>query len=187
MRQPISQSSDFSQPPPPDASQDFNSPPQDSTERLLALASQPPSQSQSSTNPPGKPGAPGPLSSTASSSDPAPPSDRDSDPFSTKNSIVFVNGKVYARNGRWVKTVRPNLTEAGYIDAALLPNPMVTFLAAIDEQGNVTRVILYRSSGSDNIDLPCQEALNDWKIEPSKDKNGKPMKDLVSVTFGLPH
>jgi hypothetical protein len=186
LRQPISQPQALA-PPPADASEDLNSPPQDSTERLLALASQSPSLSEANSSPPGKPGAPGPPASGASVKNPAPQSDRDSDPFSTQNSIAFVNGKVLARNGRWVKTVKPNLTEAGYIDAALLANPAVTFLATVDEQGNVIRVILYHSSGSDNIDLPCEEALNDWKIEPSKDKNGKPVKDIVAVTFGLPH
>jgi outer membrane biosynthesis protein TonB len=66
-----------------------------------------------------------------------------------------------------------------------MPRPAVTFLATVDEQGNVIHVDLYHTSGSDNIDLPCEEALNQWKIEPSKDRNGRPVRDVVSITFVL--
>lgn len=131
---------------------------------------------------PGRPGPPGPANSTP---DTAPPSDRDSDPFSDANSFRFVNGRVLARNGRQVRTVKPHLTDAGMVDAETLPNPAVTFLATIDTQGNVVRVVRYRTSGSDNIDLPCEEALNQWWIEPSKDRNGRPVPDVVSITFAL--
>jgi hypothetical protein len=123
---------------------------------------------------------PGPPGQTA---DVAPPSDKDSDPFSDNNSFRFINGRVSARNGRIVKTVRPQLLQAGMLDAELMANPSVTFLATVDEQGNVIHVDRYRSSGSDNIDLPCEQALAQWWIEPSKDKSGKPTKDIVSVTF----
>jgi hypothetical protein len=140
---------------------------------------------QNSPGRPGQPGAPGPAGPDKSTSDPAPPSDKESDPFSETKSFKFVNGKVLARNGRWVKTVKPHFDQAAMIDAALMSNASVTFLATVDEQGNVIHVVRYRSSGSDNIDLPCEQALNQWRIEPSKDRNGRPVKDVVSVTFGL--
>jgi hypothetical protein len=134
---------------------------------------------------PGRPGKPGPPGGAGPTAAVAPPSDKESDPFSDSNSFKFVNGRVVARNGRWVKTVKPQLTDAGWIDASLMADPAVTFLATVDEQGNVVHVMMYRSSGSDNIDLPCEEALNQWKIEPSKDANGQPVRDVVAVTFGL--
>jgi hypothetical protein len=136
-------------------------------------------------NQPSQPGRPGPPGPPNASPEHAPASDKDSDPFSDSNSFHFVNGKVSARNGRWVKTVKPQLSQAGWIDASLMANPSVVFLATVDEQGNVINVARYHSSGSDNIDLPCEQALNEWKIEPSKDKDGKPVKDVVAVSFGF--
>jgi TonB family protein len=135
-------------------------------------------QSQQQQPPPGKPGLPGPTA------DPAPPSDRESDPFAETNSFKFVNGRVSARNGRWVKTVKPRITDAGWNDMSVMSDPNVTLLATVDTQGNVVHVVIYRSSGSEDIDLPCEEALNQWKIEPSKDAGGHTVQDVVSVTFG---
>jgi outer membrane biosynthesis protein TonB len=141
-----------------------------------------PSAAQAAAVSPGAPGSPGPRGAA----NPAPFSDRDSDPFSEKQiSVSFVNGQVVARNGRKVKTVKPQILQAGYLEMSLMGNPRVTFLATVDENGNVIHVQLYRSSGSDNIDLPCQEAVEQWWIEPSKDKSGKPVKDLVPITIAF--
>lgn len=166
-------------PPPPPPEQ----PPQVADNQNSA-AQQPAENSPSHNGSPAPPGAPGPPNESAEQ---APPSDTESDPFSRSNSFVFANGRVLARNGRWVKSVRPHISEAGLIDADLMGEPTCTFLATVDEQGNVVRVVRYKSSGSDNIDLPCEEALNEWKIEPSKDAAGHPVRDVVSVTFGLEH
>jgi hypothetical protein len=144
-------------------------PPRQNTNASAAAAAQNP------------PGTPGPRSPAAAN--PTPPSDKDSDPFSDANSFRFVNGRVDARNGRWVKTVKPHITDAGILAAELMAHPAVEFLATVDEQGNVIHVDRYRSSGSDYIDLPCEEALSQWKIEPSKDRNGRPVQDVVSITF----
>ncbi|HUB24560.1 MAG TPA: hypothetical protein VL992_03950 [Tepidisphaeraceae bacterium] len=176
-------------PPPPPAGVAANATPTNAAATPVAAQASPavnqsPSQPGQPGRPgsPGAPGAPGASSPTAAT---APPSDKESDPFSDSNSFKFVNGRVVARNGRWVKTVKPELTDAGWIDASLMADPAVTFLATVDEQGNVVHVMTYRSSGSDNIDLPCEEALNQWKIEPSKDASGHPVRDVVAVTFGL--
>jgi outer membrane biosynthesis protein TonB len=134
---------------------------------------------------PGAPGSPAPAGPPNSTPDAAPASDKDSDPFSDINSFKFVNGRVQARNGREVKTVRPHLSESGWQDVWLMGHATVTFLAEIDAHGNVTGVRLYRTSGSDNIDLPCEQALSQWTFEPSKDKNGRAMADTLSVTFGF--
>jgi len=177
-----------------DPNQPKSTPPAPPATPAVAQASAPPPQ-QASAAPPQQasdakpaqtaqaaPGAPGPRNPPA---EPAPISDKDSDPFSDANSIKFVNGKVEARNGRLVKTVKPALGTAGWQDASFIGNPSVTFLAAIDETGNVIHVDLYRSSGSNNIDTPCREALNQWWIEPSKDKSGRPVKDVLSITFSF--
>ena len=141
-----------------------------------------PSAAQATAVSPGAPGSPGPRGAA----NPAPFSDRDSDPFSEKQvSVTFVNGEVVARKGRMVKTVKPQILQAGYLELSIMGNARVTFLATVDETGNVIKVQRYRSSGSDNIDLPCEEALNQWWIEPSKDKSGKPVKDVVLITIAF--
>jgi outer membrane biosynthesis protein TonB len=174
---------------PSDTTQPAASPPPAPPVRVALLES--PRSPSAQASQPGKPGNPGPPGPPAppgppnSTPDTAPPSDKDSDPFSDTNSFKFVNGKVQARTGRLVYPVKPHLSDAGWMDASIMGHATVTFLATVDEQGNVTRVILYRTSGSDNVDLPCEQALNLWKFEPSKDKNGHPMADTLSVTFGF--
>jgi|GEM_PF-5439793 len=164
------------QPSPPTADSPPLSPPPDQNPAVASATSATPQAMQVA----GRPGLKG-LDPT-----PSPDiTDKESDPFSDENSFAFRDGKVTARNGRWVKTVRPRFTQASVTDAFKIGAVAVTFLATVDEQGNVVRVVRYHTSGSDNIDLPCEEALNQWKIEPSKNKSGQYIKDVVAVTFGF--
>jgi hypothetical protein len=42
---------------------------------------------------------------------------------------------------------------------------------------------LLRSSGSNNIDLPCIESVHNWWFEPKKDKDGHNLADAWVVTI----
>jgi TonB family protein len=59
----------------------------------------------------------------------------------------------------------------------------VTLGATVDAAGFVQNVVILRSSGSDNIDLPAQRAVYNWWFEPTKDKTGQPQPDLWVVTI----
>jgi hypothetical protein len=111
--------------------------------------------------------------------DPAPQSDSESDPFTKIGSVVFRAGTIEARFGRKVKTIRPRLTLAGQVDVLALEYPTLQLKVAIDETGKVVSVDVIRSSGSNEIDLPCQRAMYDWWIEPAKGADGKPMADVM--------
>jgi TonB family protein len=117
--------------------------------------------------------------SDAPPGDPAPLSDSESDPFAKIGSANFRPGAIEARFGRKVKTVRPRLTIAGQYDLAALQYPSVQLTVRIDDTGKVTSADILRSSGSNQIDLPCQQAMYEWWIEPPKDKDGKPIADVM--------
>lgn len=130
----------------------------------------------------GQSGAPG---AAPSSDNPAPPTDSESDPFAKAPSVVFRAGRVEARMGRKIKTVRPRLSLAGQYDVAGAGQISAVFGVHIDANGNVTQIDLLRSSGSNEIDLPCRRALQQWWIEPPKDKNGKPMPDVLVIKLSF--
>ncbi|MCC7351468.1 MAG: hypothetical protein IT446_12950 [Phycisphaerales bacterium] len=117
--------------------------------------------------------------STAPPADPAPMSDSESDPFSNAGSVTFAQGKVEARYGRKVKTVRPRLSFAAQADLFGLQYPSVILKVKIDSTGKVISVDILKTSGSDEVDLACQMALYDWWIEPPKDAAGHPRPDVM--------
>lgn len=127
-------------------------------------------------------GKPGP---TVSAADPAPMSDSESDPFGKTAAITFSNGRVVARSGRKVKTVRPNITDAGQIDAMLVSRATVVFKVKIDESGTVQDVKKLVSSGSDSIDLPCERALYEWVFDPTLDDHGRPIADQLLIRLNF--
>ena len=75
--------------------------------------------------------------------------------------------------------MRPRLTLAGHYDLAAMQYPSVQLTVRIDATGKVISADILRSSGSNQIDLPCQQAMYDWWIEPPKDEKGKPMADVM--------
>lgn len=113
------------------------------------------------------------------SADPAPMSDSESDPFSNAGSATFSQGRVEARYGRKVKTVRPRLSFAAQADLFGLQYPIVILKVKIDDTGKVTSVDILKSSGSNEVDLACQMALYDWWIEPPRDAGGHPRPDVM--------
>ncbi len=116
-------------------------------------------------------------------SDPAPVSDSESDAFSTTGAAVFRNGKLEARFGRKVKTVRPRLNLAGQYDLLSLPSPSVIMKVRTDQTGRVRNVEILKSSGSGEVDQPCQLAMYEWWFEPPTDKSGKPQPAEMTWTI----
>lgn len=110
-------------------------------------------------------------------------SESESDPFSKTATFIYRNGKVEARDGRKVKTVRPKLTEAGIQAVIAMEEPLVVLAVKIDDQGKVTGVDYVRKSGSNEVDLPTYLAAWKWEFEPSKDKAGNPKADAFVIPF----
>jgi TonB family protein len=128
-------------------------------------------------------GVPGPAVAAA---DPAPMSESESDAFSrVLNVSVPRNGKITARRGREFKSVKPRLELKGWLDITSLRDPSVVMRVKVDETGKVMDVRVIKSSGSENIDLPTTLAMYKWWIEPGKDKQGKPVPDVVVITFSF--
>lgn len=115
--------------------------------------------------------------------DPAPMSESDSDPFSRIGSAEFRPGKVDVKLGRKFKITRPRLLLAGRNALLAFRFPSLVLKIDIDETGKVTAVDVLRSSGSNEIDQPCQLAAYDWWFEPSRNAEGQPVADVIFFTI----
>jgi TonB family protein len=111
---------------------------------------------------------------------PLPPSDSDSDPFSrVSGTVIFRNGRLEVQRGRKVKTVRPQIGIAGELDAMGMSSAVVVVEVHIDPTGQVTQVELFKRSGSIPIDERTRDAVYHWTFEPTRDKSGNPIRDVV--------
>lgn len=128
----------------------------------------------------GSGGRPGPKVAPA---DPAPMSESESDAFAKSGSVDFKGGKVSARLGRKVRTIKPRLTLKGELDIFSIMQPSVILKVSIDETGKVTNVDNLKSSGSNEVDHPTILAVYQWWIEPKKDKAGNPVADVIVLTL----
>jgi TonB family protein len=151
-----------------------------------ASAQQQQKQQQNDANSPnggngGQPGAADP-----GAGNPMPTSDFESFPV-THIASRFVAGKIEARTGRKMRTRElPRLGLAARADLATMDNPYVVLRLKIDETGNITDVQTIHSSGSENVDLPCERAAYTWWFEPLKDpKTGKPRPEVMEFTIYL--
>jgi TonB family protein len=99
----------------------------------------------------------------------------------------FVPGKTYVRSGRKLLTREiPDLTVAGWLDVDSMGKAEVVLRLWLDETGNVVRVRLVHSSGSDNIDLPCERAAETWWFEPKRDPDtGKSVPDQLDFIIAF--
>lgn len=113
------------------------------------------------------------------SADAAPQGSTESDPFTTVGDVQFRRGAMQVRLGRNYKLTRPRLSLAAQSDLMSIAAPSVVLKITLDESGNVISADVYRSSGSPNVDQPCQIAAYNWWFEPLKDKTGKPVKDVI--------
>jgi TonB family protein len=99
-------------------------------------------------------------------------SDSESDPFAPGMSVDFRDGRVDARLGRKVKTVRPKLSLASRYDLQGSLYPSMKVRVQIDAEGVVRKVDILKSSGSVGADQSVEVALYQWWFEPIKDKAG---------------
>jgi TonB family protein len=97
------------------------------------------------------------------------------------NNVHFRDGKMEARQGRKVKTTRPNYGLAAMTDAQSMLTTTVVLGVTVKGDGYVKDVTILQSSGSENIDLPTKEAVYNWWFEPKQDKDGRGLPDLWVV------
>jgi len=170
-----------SPPPPPAAPPPQSTPPVQYASIADAMPTPPSAQHPQSQSVGG--GKPGPNAAPA---DPAPQSDSESDPFSKKGAVQFKRGSTDVQYGRKHKIIRPRLGLGAQTAMLNLPQPITLTLAlTLDETGKVTRVDVLKSSGSKNLDQACKVAAYQWWLEPSKDKSGKAVKDVVPFVIGF--
>ncbi len=108
------------------------------------------------------------AASPAPPADPAAMSDAESDAFGHGESVVFQDGRVDARLGRKVKTVRPRLSYTSQIDLFSQQFPNMVVRIRIDAAGAVRRVDIVKSSRSVSADQEVKVALYQWWFEPKK-------------------
>jgi len=138
---------------------------------------QQPAAQQSSAN---QPGAPQP------SADPAPMAESETDPFSSTGSVRFLPGRADVQFGRKHRLVRPRFTLAGMSAALQLPSPILVGMRLhLDAAGNVIRVDIVRSSGSPDIDQPVKVAAYQWWLEPTRNKAGTAIADVIPFVVRL--
>ena len=89
--------------------------------------------------------------------------------------------------GRKHRLVRPRFDLASMAGAMQLQRPVTVGLKLwLDENGNITRVVIARSSGSPEVDQPVKVAAYEWWLEPTKDpKTGKPIQDVIGFLVRL--
>jgi len=121
----------------------------------------------------GKPG------SNAPAADPAPMSDSESDPFREKATVEVSAGKVNARLGREVKTVRPKLSYVAETELYATQSRSMRVRLHLDSAGKVTKLDIVRSSGSQTADQEAKVALYDWQFDP------RPKRVPDTVEFDL--
>ncbi|HWE92437.1 MAG TPA: energy transducer TonB [Tepidisphaeraceae bacterium] len=116
--------------------------------------------------------------------DPAQESDSESDPFQKAiTADLLRDGKLEIRKGRKIKTTRPHILLGGQVSLYAMANAAVVLKISIDETGKVTGADIIQSSGSADVDQPCRVAVYDWWIEPTHDKSGKPVPDVLVFTI----
>jgi TonB family protein len=127
----------------------------------------------------GRAGAPDP-----GAGNPMPTSDFESNPV-THVAGRLVAGRIEARTGRKMRTRElPKLGLAAYADLENMDRPYVTLDLKIDTTGNVIDAEIKHSSGSDDVDLPCQRAACTWWFEPLKDpKTGQVHPEEMEFTI----
>ncbi|HEX4794119.1 MAG TPA: hypothetical protein VH370_10020 [Humisphaera sp.] len=116
--------------------------------------------------------------------DPAQQSESVSDPFSRTSNAVFRDGRLDIQNGRKFKiTTRPRIGLGGQADLISMGKASLLLNLTIDVSGRVTHVDVVHSSGSTGVDEPCEIAAYDWWTEPSRDKQGRPIPDVIPFTI----
>jgi TonB family protein len=101
--------------------------------------------------------------------DPAIMSDSESDPFTKNGAVMFRDGRMEAKFGRKVKTVRPRLSLSSQYDLLAMQFPRIVVRAHLNGDGSVKRVEIVKSTGSASADQEVKVALYQWWFEPTRD------------------
>jgi TonB family protein len=127
----------------------------------------------------GRPGAP-----DSGAGNPIPTADFESYPV-THVASRFVNGRLIPQPGRKMRMRQlPDMGPAAWADLVTMEGPYVVLRLKIDAGGNVVEARTVHSSGSDNVDLPCERAAYTWWFEPAKDpKTGRPHGEEMEFTI----
>jgi TonB family protein len=104
--------------------------------------------------------------SNAPAADPAPMTDSESDAFRETGSVEVSAGKVDARLGREVKTVRPRLSYVAYTELYATQSRSMRVRLHLDSAGKVTKLDIVKSSGSETADQEAKLALYKWEFDP---------------------
>ncbi|MEA2709050.1 MAG: hypothetical protein QOF78_1651 [Phycisphaerales bacterium] len=114
--------------------------------------------------------APGSAGVARPAADPAVMSDSESDPFTRGDGAVeFRDGRVEARLGRKVKTIRPHLSLSSRFDLMGMQFPRMIVRVHVHGDGSVRRVDIVKSSGSAGADQDVKVALYQWWFEPTRE------------------
>ncbi|HET7093920.1 MAG TPA: TonB C-terminal domain-containing protein [Thermomicrobiales bacterium] len=108
------------------------------------------------------------ASSDHPGADSAPMSDSESDLFTPNTQIDFRTGRVDARLGRKVTTVRPQLSLADQYDLMTMLSPHIQVRLHINRDGSIRKVDIIESSGSANVDEAMRIALYQWTFAPER-------------------
>jgi len=141
--------------------------------------------SPSSSRPPGKPGQRG---NAIVAAQPLPGSNADSDPFSDAPQVTLNlrDGSVVAQNGLNMKTVKPQLNETGWFDVGSMQDPSCKWALFLDSDGNPIKAVPIQPTGfRDEVDLPCEEALNQWQATVSDNGHTHAIPHVVIITINF--
>ena len=161
-------------------------PPAPSSAHTPAVAQPPPQPVVVATASNQSPGKPGQRTKSISIGDPQPGSNSDSDPFSTAPQVTFDlrDGRVDAQNGLTMKTVKPQLNETGWFDVMSMQNPTCKWALYLDSHGNPIKAVVIQPTGfNEEVDLPCEEALNQWQAVITN--NARVMPHVVEITINF--
>ncbi len=96
---------------------------------------------------------------------------------------ILRDGKLDVPFGRKVKTTRPHFLPGAAGAFLANPNPTLVLKVSIDATGKVTNVEFIQATGSVAIDQPTRVAVYDWWFEPTHDKQGRPIADVLPFTI----
>lgn len=125
------------------------------------------------------------ASADRAAGDPLPPSDSEVDPTSIEGTADISAGGIAARFGRKVRTVRPQLGVAGFVERGLSGSRQLRVELHVDPEGRVTDVRTLESTGLVELDLPVVRALYQWWIEPARDATGRPVPSISRWRINL--
>jgi len=78
-----------------------------------------------------------------------------------------------------VKTIRPRLSLVSRYDLLAMQYPRMVVRLHLEPDGEVAKVDIVKSSGSESTDQEVKVALYQWWVEPPKNPHGVSLADVV--------